>query len=1013
MKQLILVLLVFGAILAKAQKTFPINGISDERNLIHAYVNATVVVNSKVTIKNATILTKESDILEVGTQVNIPKDAIIYDCAGKFIYPSFIDPYTQMGVKKEPISKGVANAWNQALRTDVDALKLFTFSETNAENWRKAGFGLVQTFHADGIARGNAIVVSTASKPVQELVVLPQSASMYSFRKGTSNQDYPSSLMGAIALIRQTYNDALWYAAQGYKEQTNLSLKRWNELQNLPQFFETKNWQQALMAAAIAKEFNKKYVVVGSGDEYQRIAELKKTGFDFVVPVNFPKPFKYHDLIEGKTAELSDLQHWLYAPANAAILQRNGINFSFTAQGLKEPSELIPNIKKAIKAGLSVEMALKALTENPAQLLNLSNKTGSIEKGKWANFFIASDSLIGDQFSIEKHIIQGSLYEVKNGIPQQAVGVWKFQTSDLTELELSIDKKGKMTFQRDSTKISSQLQVSSNLDLQFIVDSKKLGTVGNIDFKGKANVKDSLITSNSKNKKDTPQATGYQSTWTSFEGYGVLPNSKTITWKATWVKPLVEKPDTSKKKESIVYHADSINVTFPMGAYGMPALPAEQDYLIKQVTVWTNTSNGILNKADVLISKGKIAQIRKSDEKEIQNTAGLTVIDGNNFHLTNGIIDEHSHIAIQGDVNEGTQNNTAEVRIGDVIDPTDLNIFRQLSGGVTTSQLLHGSANPIGGQSAVIKLRWGATAQDMVMKESPGHIKFALGENVKQSNWGDRMNYRYPQTRMGVEQVFFDAFDRAKQYQKEKKVKNPAFRTDLELEAIAEILEGKRNITCHSYIQSEINMLMKVADSMGFKVNTFTHILEGYKVADKMKAHGANASTFSDWWAYKWEVNDAIPYNAALTTRMGINTGINSDDAEMARRLNQEAAKAIRYGGLPEEEAWKLVTLNPAKMLKIDQFVGSIEVGKQADLVLWSNNPLSIYAKVLKTWVDGKLYFNRDEVDAQVKKMEAEKMKILLIMQQGETAEKDKKPIQKKHYHLYHCDDINIEYINE
>ena len=1013
MKQLLYILILIGTGLVKAQKTFPINGIRDERNLIHAYVNATVIVNSKITIQKATILIKESTILEVGTQVTIPKDAVIHDCLGKFIYPSFIDPYTQMGVKKEPLSKGIASAWNLALRTDVDALRLFTYSESQAENWRKAGFGLVQTFHADGIARGNAIVVSTASKPIQEIVMLPQSAALYSFKKGTSNQDYPSSLMGAIALIRQTYYDALWYATQGYKEQTNLGLKRWNELQNLQQYFETQSWQQALMAAAIAKEFNKKYVVVGSGDEYQRIDELKKTGFDFIIPVNFPKPFRFHDLIEGATAELSDLQHWLYAPSNPAFLQRNNINFSFTANGLKEPAELIPNIKKAIQAGLSSEMALKALTETPAQLLNLSSKTGSIEKGKWANFFIASDSLMGDFFALEKHVVLGNLYEVKSGIPQQLVGVWKFQTSDLTELELSIDRKGKMTFQRDSVKISGQLAVSSNNELAFHIDSKKLGTPGKIELTGKPVVQDSLVSTPSKSKKDAPQITNYQSFWPILEGYGVLPNSKTISWKATWVKPLEAKPDTAKKKELAIYHIDSVSITFPMGAYGMTALPNEQDYVIKNTTVWTNTADGIIQQADVLVSKGKIMQIRKTGEKEIATSPNLQVIDGSNKHLTNGIIDEHSHIAVQGDVNEGSQNNTAEVRIGDVINPTDINIYRQLSGGVTTSHLLHGSANPIGGQNAVIKLRWGATANDMVMKESPGHIKFALGENVKQSNWGDHMNYRYPQTRMGVEQVYFDAFDRAKQYQKDKKSKNPAFRTDLELEAIAEILEGKRNITCHSYIQSEINMLMKVADSMGFKVNTFTHILEGYKVADKMKAHGANASTFSDWWAYKWEVNDAIPYNAALTHRMGITTGINSDDAEMARRLNQEAAKAIRYGGLSEEEAWKLVTLNPAKMLKIDQYVGSISVGKQADLVLWTNNPLSIYATVDKTWVDGKLYFNRDDVDASVKKMEAEKIKILMRMQQNETTEKDKKPIQKKLHHLYHCDDVNIEYLNE
>jgi imidazolonepropionase-like amidohydrolase len=256
----------------------------------------------------------------------------------------------------------------------------------------------------------------------------------------------------------------------------------------------------------------------------------------------------------------------------------------------------------------------------------------------------------------------------------------------------------------------------------------------------------------------------------------------------------------------------------------------------------------------------------------------------------------------------------------------------------------------------------------MKFEGAPGFIKFALGENVKQSNWGDEFKIRYPQSRMGVEQVYVDAFTRAKKYEKEiisfklgvKGVFKP--RRDLRMEALVEIMNKKRFITCHSYQQGEINMLMHVADSLGFKINTFTHILEGYKVADKMKAHGVGASSFSDWWAYKYEVMEAIPYNGAILHDMGIVVAYNSDDAEMARRLNQEAAKAVKYGGVSEEEALKFVTLNPAKLLHIDNKVGSIKVGKDADVVLWNDHPLSIYSKVLMTFIDGTCYFdvNRD-----------------------------------------------------
>ena len=359
---------------------------------------------------------------------------------------------------------------------------------------------------------------------------------------------------------------------------------------------------------------------------------------------------------------------------------------------------------------------------------------------------------------------------------------------------------------------------------------------------------------------------------------------------------------------------------------------------------------------------------------------------------------------------------SAEVRMGDVVNPDDINIYRQLAGGVTTAQLLHGSANPIGGQSCLIKLRWGKNPEEFKYEKADGFIKFALGENVKHSNGTNPDQVRFPQTRMGVEQLYYDYFTRATTYKKQfeafgklspkqiesGKVVSP--RRDLDLDALVEILNNKRFITCHSYVQSEINMLMHVADSMKFKVNTFTHILEGYKVADKMKAHGANASTFSDWWAYKMEVMDAIPFNAALLTKVGVNTAINSDDAEMGRRLNQEAAKAIKYGKLSEVQALKLVTLNPAKMLHIDDKVGSIKVGKVADLVLWTDNPLSIYAKVNTTIIDGQIYFSVED-DAKLREdIKKDRASIIakLITEKNKGA-KVIKPVAKKQNH-FHCD---------
>jgi N-acetylglucosamine-6-phosphate deacetylase len=306
---------------------------------------------------------------------------------------------------------------------------------------------------------------------------------------------------------------------------------------------------------------------------------------------------------------------------------------------------------------------------------------------------------------------------------------------------------------------------------------------------------------------------------------------------------------------------------------------------------------------------------------------------------------------------------------------------------VTTANILHGSANPIGGQNQVIKMRWGGLPEEMKFNEAPTGIKFALGENVKQSNWGERYTSRYPQTRMGVEQLIRDEFHAARAYRYaqlmwRRNAEGLPPRHDLELEAVAEVIEGKRLIHCHSYRQDEILAFMRVCEEFGVRIATLQHILEGYKLADVMKAHGASGSSFSDWWAYKFEVYDAIPYNGALMHQAGVLVSFNSDDAELARRLNLEAAKAVKYGDIPPIEAIKFVTINPAKQLGIDQQVGSIEPGKSADLALWSGPPLSVYSRCEETWVDGRKYFDRAADLArrdQIRKMRADLVQKILL----------------------------------
>jgi imidazolonepropionase-like amidohydrolase len=429
--------------------------------------------------------------------------------------------------------------------------------------------------------------------------------------------------------------------------------------------------------------------------------------------------------------------------------------------------------------------------------------------------------------------------------------------------------------------------------------------------------------------------------------------------------------------------------------------------LVQGATIWTSGPEGVLEDADLLIKKGKIAKIGKG----LNAPNNAVVIDGSGKHVTAGLIDAHNHSAIVGGVNEGSNITTAEVRIGDVVNSESINVYRQLAGGLTVANLLHGSANSIGGQNAVIKLRWGALPEEMKIAGAPEGIKFALGENPKQSNFTND-NPRYPATRAGVERSIRERFEAARDYREawvahEQDPSGVPPQRDLQLDALVEIMNGERLVHSHSYRADEILMLLRIAEDFGFTVASFQHVLEGYKVADELAAAGSGASTFSDWWAYKFEVIDAIPYNGAIMQDRGVVVSFNSDSSDLARRLNTEAAKAVRYGGVPEAEALKFVTLNPAIQLGIDDRVGSLEKGKDADFVVWSGHPLSTYTICEQTWIDGRKYFDRQDDLSAREAIAAERQELLAKVRaeaekeeeesekegdEGEEAEKEPEP---------------------
>lgn len=945
------------AMAGQAQTTFPVNGVADERSRHYAFTHATIVKDATTTLKDATLVIRDGRIVAVGTNLKVPAGAVEVDCKGKFIYPSFIDLYSDYGMPAPQQRTGGAGGyyqaqlntatkgaygWNQAIRTDVEAHRVFTADEAKAKGLRDLGFGTVLTHVKDGIARGTGAVVTLADGKENFTLLKDRASAHYSFSKGTSTQSYPNSMMGMIALLRQTYLDAQWYKNRPAAEGTNLSLQAWNNAQDLPQIFEAGDKWNNLRADRIGDEFGVQYIIKGGGNEYQRLKEMKGTGATFIISLNYPQAMDVEDPNDARFVSLTDMKHWELAPTNPAALEKAGVPFVLTTADLRDVKQFTANLRRAFDHGLTEGAALQALTATPARLLGMADQVGSLDAGKWANFLITSGPVFGEKTNLLQNWVQGRKYSVKDDVWNESRGRYKLVVNTAT---------GPLNYTLDlNAPGSARLIGKDTVTSKFYFDGRNVRINVAPERRLESNWRLSGVVNND--------------VWS---GYGEDSAGNRFTWTAAYAEANAQKVDSARKRPVGTLG----KVLFPWEPYGWEegAAPKQETILIRNATVWTNEKEGVLQNSDVLIRNGKIAAVGKN-----LSDNGARVIDGTGKHVTPGIIDEHSHIAAAS-INEGGQSVTSEVRIADNLNPDDVNIYRQLSGGVTTSHILHGSANTIGGQTQLIKLRWGGNDEELKFRNWPGQIKFALGENVKRSG-APTGNPRYPDTRMGVEQILADAFTRAHDYQRawkeyegtkgRKGVTAP--RRDLELEALVEILNKQRFITCHSYVQSEINTAMKVAEEMGYTINTFTHILEGYKVADKMKAHGANASTFSDWWNYKMEVQDAIPYNAAIMHRVGLNVAINSDDAEMARRLNQEAAKVVKYGGVSEEEALKMVTLNPARMLRVEDRVGSLRTGKDGDVVLWSDHPLSIYAKSLYTIVDGTVYFDRTK-DEQLQRL--------------------------------------------
>ena len=973
MKRLILLSIIFSSGLY-SQDYFIVNdGVKTKNYEYNVFVNANIYSSDGI-INNASLVVKDGKIQEIGQNISYPDNSIIHDLNGQYIYPSFVEIHSSLGVKKPQRSSFARSSqyepkrngyyWNDHILSDYNSFNDYKYDQREAKSLRDIGFGVVNSHNSDGVHRGTSFTIGLIDDQNESYrVISEKTAEHFSFTRSLkSNQSYPSSTMGAIALIRQLYYDTEWYS-QGNSETKDLAIEALMENKELPKLFDANDKLNVYRAAKLSSEFDLNFIIKGSGKEYENVRELKQFDNTLIIPVNFPKAFNVSNSQLNEKLNINQLRYWSQAPANLSILEKNGINFTITSSDLKNKRDFLENIRKAIKFGLTEKKALEALTIIPAKSINLGNQIGKLDKGYLANFLITSGPLFDDKTVINENWVKGQRHLIKRTDKINFDGHYNININDNNyKIEVSNSLvKPKTKIKRDSINIKSKSSLVDdwfNLTIFDSIDS-------NLSL---AQITSKIITSDELN------------------GSGINFNNSRFSFSSKNEKnekeKQIQKNSFSKPKISKVS-----NVTYPNVGFGFDNLPNTQSIHFKNATLWTNEKEGIVKNTDIIIDDGKIISIGKN----LNTPENFKVIDVNKKHITSGIIDEHSHMGASS-INEGGHNSSAEVSIMDVINPDDINIYRNLAGGVTTVQVLHGSANPIGGQSAIIKLRWGSKIDDMFFKGADPFIKFALGENVKQSNWSGS---RFPQTRMGVEQVFIDHFDRAKEYgdkwtkynslSKRQKSSTNKPRFDEELETLWEILRGDRFVSSHSYIQSEINMLMKVAERFNFRINTFTHILEGYKVADKMKEHGVGASTFSDWWGYKYEVNDAIPYNAAIMHNAGVTVALNSDSSELSRRLNLEAAKAVKYGGISEVEAWKFVTLNPAKLLHLDDKVGSLKVGKDADIVIWSGHPMSLYTKVEQTYIEGGLYFDQEEHKNKIEEIQKEKTDLIKLMFEDDT----------------------------
>jgi imidazolonepropionase-like amidohydrolase len=925
----------------------PPNGMTAIDPAWHALSGATVHLAPGRTLSNAVVVLRHGRIEQIfnGADRAVPAGPRVWDLKGLHLYPGLIDPFVEVDAPKPDASKP-GQHWNPNVTPARDVLDGPALAKNEREALRKLGFTAAGLSPKEGLVRGFGAVISLADVPEDRsesrpLVYRERAFQTLSF-DGRGN---PNSGMGAIAQIRQTLLDAEWNVRSSEPQPPSvldgLVLGRGRPRSGSPAStrfaFVTRDELEAARAIRILEEFGiQEAVIIGSGTEFRRLPALSSR-YSFVVPLSFPKTPELTSLGDQEGIELEDLMLWEQAPTNPRRLVAAGLPPAFMTSTNR--GEFMAGLRSAIRHGLSEADALAGLTTRPAALLGLERELGTIETGKRANLLITDKPIFEEKAKVRDVWIDGIRHEIEAAPGPDFKGEWQLTLAPATggAMTAKIEEK-KLTVKAGEQSVEAKRFFTDGTVIAFTIEAPHLPALGALSFSGEIS-------------GDRERVSGHVAS----------ASGEFFTWTAERIQSAAGGSESKKPGAELAGEEVPEELGFPFGPYGYKAIPAAESVLIHSATLWTSGPDGILEDGAMLILDGKIravgalsavrAAARESGRQEIRE------IDAAGRHVTPGLIDCHSHTGVSGWVNEMSQAVTAEVQMGHVTNPDDINWYRQLAGGLTTVNTLHGSANPIGGQNQVHKLRWGSRrAEEMHFEGAPGGIKFALGENVK------RRADRYPNTRMGVDALFHERFTAAREYAARwaefRRGAGPMPRRDLELDALAEILAGERLVHCHSYRQDEILMFCRVAEAFGFKIGTFQHVLEGYKVAEHIREHAIGGSAFSDWWSFKVEVQDAIPYAGAIMHNAGVLMSFNSDSSELARRMNLEAAKAIKYGGLSPEEALKFVTINPARQLRIEDRVGSLEPGKDADFVIWSGDPLSVFSRCESTWIDGREYFS-------------------------------------------------------